>query len=82
MSADAKTISIDTVAALLASLGVFSVTKKSFDFMSANDGNKTASSFEHQFRPIMANVRALKKRIDDGEAFIPVKPGNKRGKYC
>ncbi|OAL44121.1 hypothetical protein IQ07DRAFT_685151 [Pyrenochaeta sp. DS3sAY3a] len=75
----AATISVDTVAALLASLGVNSVSKKSFDFLSAMDGTKTASSFEHQFRPIMAKARALKKRIDDEEQFIPVQPGNKRG---
>ncbi|KAF3001290.1 hypothetical protein E8E13_004564 [Curvularia kusanoi] len=73
---DQKMISADCVAVLLMSNPKLS--KAQYDMMSAVDGTRSASSFEHQFRSILAKAKDLKKRADDGEAFSPV-AGAKRG---
>ncbi len=73
-----KMISADCVAVLLMALGRTSVSKEQLDMMSALDGTRTASSFEHQFRSIIAKAKELKKRVDDGETFAPV-TAQKRG---
>ena len=49
--------------------------------MSALDGTRTASSFEHQFRTITAKAKELKARAEKGETFQAVTPVNKRGEY-
>ncbi|KAF1360658.1 hypothetical protein EJ07DRAFT_115683 [Lizonia empirigonia] len=72
-------ISADCVSVLLMTLGCTGITKTQLEMMSAVDGTRTANSFEHQFRPIMAMAKELKKRVEDGEEFIPVRPGPKRG---
>ncbi|KAF2750932.1 hypothetical protein M011DRAFT_391480, partial [Sporormia fimetaria CBS 119925] len=72
-----KVLSQDVVSLLLAANGVFTVSKKSYEVMSALDGVRTPSSFEHQFRAILARAKDLKKRIDDGEQFVPVTPSKK-----
>jgi hypothetical protein len=71
-----KTISADCVAVLLMSHP--SVAKDTYAMMSAVDGTRTASSFEHQFRAIIARAKELKKRVDDGETFSAV-TAHKRG---
>ncbi|KAJ8107135.1 hypothetical protein OPT61_g9074 [Boeremia exigua] len=73
-----KMISADCVAVLLMSLGRTSISKEQLDMMSALDGTRTASSFEHQFRSIIAKAKELKKRVEDGEAFAPIS-AQKRG---
>jgi hypothetical protein len=74
-----KMIPADCVSVLLMALGSTGITRAQLDMMSALDGTRTASSFEHQFRSISAKAKELKKRIDDGEKFAPVQPGVKRG---
>lgn len=74
-----KMISADCVSVLLMALGCTGITKTQLEMMSAMDGTRTANSFEHQFRSIMAKARELKKRVEDGEKFEPVQPGSKRG---
>ncbi|KAJ4992085.1 hypothetical protein SVAN01_02406 [Stagonosporopsis vannaccii] len=73
-----KTISVDCVAVLLMALGRTSISKEQLDMMSALDGTRTPSSFEHQFRPIIAQAKELKKRVEEGEKFTPV-VAQKRG---
>lgn len=67
-----KIITADTVAVLLMALDRTSISKEQLNIMSALDGTRTPSSFEHQFRPIIAKTKELKKRIADGETFAPV----------
>jgi hypothetical protein len=47
--------------------------------MSALDGTRTASSFEHTFRVVMAKSKELRARLEAGETFEPVAPASKRG---
>ncbi|KAL1609023.1 hypothetical protein SLS59_001386 [Nothophoma quercina] len=74
-----KMIPADCVSVLLMALGCTSISREQLNMMSALDGTRTASSFEHQFRSISAKAKELKKRVDDGEKFSPVQPGQKRG---
>lgn len=74
-----KMISADCVSVLLMALGCTSISKDQLNMMSALDGTRTASSFEHQFRSISAKAKDLKRRVDEGEKFTPVPPGPKRG---
>lgn len=77
-AAGQKTISADVVSVLLMALGNTTITKDQLNMMSAIDGTRTASSFEHQFRSIIAKAKELKKRVEDGEVFTAV-AGQKRG---
>jgi hypothetical protein len=77
-----KMVPADCVSVLLMALGSTSISKAQYDMMSALDGNRTASSFEHQFRSITAKAKELKSRADGGETFRPVAPANKRGMFC
>lgn len=54
---------------------------KNYELMSALDGNKTASAFQHDFRSVLQKAKDLRARIDGGEEFVPVKAGTKRSKY-
>ncbi|KAL6703732.1 hypothetical protein ACN47E_009113 [Coniothyrium glycines] len=74
-----KMISTDVVAVLLMAMDKTTVSKTQFEMMSALDGTRTASGFEHMFRPITAKAKELKKRKEQGEEFIAVAPGHKRG---
>ncbi|PSN63024.1 hypothetical protein BS50DRAFT_102476 [Corynespora cassiicola Philippines] len=74
-----KVFTADVVAALLMSFNVTSITMKQYDLMSAMDGTKTASAFQHDFRSVLAKARELKARSDAGETFEAVAPGKKRG---
>jgi hypothetical protein len=74
-----KVVPADCVSVLLMALG--NITKQQLNMMSALDGTRTASSFEHQFRSIIAKTKDLKARVDGGEDFTPVPPGKKRGKW-
>jgi hypothetical protein len=74
-----KMIPADYVSFLLVALGCTSISREQLNMMSALDGTRTASSFEHQFRSISAKAKELKKRADQGEKFTPVQPGQKRG---
>jgi hypothetical protein len=76
-----KMVPADCVSALLMALGSTTITRAQYDIMSALDGTRTASSFEHQFRTITAKAKEMKVRAENGETFQPVAPGNKRGKY-
>jgi hypothetical protein len=74
-----KTFSADVVAAVLFSTGTTTISKKNFEMMSALDGTKTASGFEHDFRSVIAKAKELKARVESGEEFEPVQPTKKRG---
>lgn len=74
-----KMIPADCVSVLLMALGCTSITREQLNIMSALDGTRTASSFEHQFRSISAKAKELKQRVDKGEKFAPVSPTQKRG---
>ncbi|KAF1911546.1 hypothetical protein BDU57DRAFT_543035 [Ampelomyces quisqualis] len=69
----------DVVAAVLAASGTTSLTMKQYEMMSAMDGTRTASGFQHAFRAVIAKSKELKARVDAGEAFEPVVPATKRG---
>ena len=72
-----KMIAADCVAVLLMSHP--SIAKDMYEMMSAVDGTRTASSFEHQFRSVIARAKELKKRVDDGETFSAI-TAHKRGR--
>jgi hypothetical protein len=74
-----KMFSADVVAAVLLASGTTSLTMKQYEMMSALDGTRTASSFEHAFRTVLAKSKDLKARVEAGEAFKPVQPAIKRG---
>jgi hypothetical protein len=74
-----KFVPADCVSVLLMALGNTTITKQQLNMMSALDGTRTASSFEHQFRSIIAKAKDLKARVDDGEEFTLVPSGKKRG---
>lgn len=81
-SADAaagKMFSGDVVAAILVANGCTSLTMKQYEMMSALDGNTTASAFHHDFRCVNAEAKDLKARVEAGDKFEPVKPGNGAG---
>jgi hypothetical protein len=77
-AAGQKMISADVVSVLLMALGSTTITKEQLNMMSAIDGIRTASSFEHQFRSIVTKAKELKKRVADGETFTAV-AAQKRG---
>ena len=77
-----KTYSADVVAALLVATGTTTLSMKNYELMSAMDGNKTASAFQHDFRAVLSKAKDLKTRMDNGEAFEPVQPTAKRGKFA
>ena len=77
-----KTYSADVVAALLVATGTTSLSMKNYELMSAIDGVKTASAFQHDFRAILSKAKDLKTRIDSGEEFETVQPTAKRGKFA
>jgi hypothetical protein len=74
-----KMFSADVVAAVLAASGTTSLSMKQYEMMSALDGTRTASSFEHAFRAVMAKSKELRARFEAGETFEPVAPASKRG---
>lgn len=73
-------ISTDVVAVLLMATNNTTISKVQLDMMSALDGTRTASSFEHQFRDITAKAKEMKACVEKGENFEPVRPARKRGK--
>ncbi|PVI03691.1 hypothetical protein DM02DRAFT_669581 [Periconia macrospinosa] len=73
-----KMFTENTVAVLLMALGSVSISTSQYDLMSALDGEKTASSFQHQFRSVVKKAKDLKTRVDNGEKFTPVAPSGKR----
>jgi tryptophanase len=75
----AKMYSADVVAAVLTASGTTSLSMKQYELMSAMDGTRTASSFQHAFRAVLAKAKDLKTRVDNGEVFEPVQPTMKRG---
>ncbi|KAI4685297.1 uncharacterized protein J4E84_006024 [Alternaria hordeiaustralica] len=74
-----KVFTADVVAAVLCSTGTTSLSNKNYEMMSALDGVKTASGFQHDFRSVLAKAKELKARLESGEEFEPVPPGSKRG---
>jgi hypothetical protein len=79
---EGKVFSADVVAAVLYSTGTTSLSMKHYEMMSALDGTKTASGFQHDFRAVIAKSKELKARVEGVEEFTPVPPANKRGKSC
>jgi hypothetical protein len=73
-----KVYSEDTIAVLLAANGISSISMAQYNMMSAFDGTKTGSSFQHQFRGTLRKAKELKARLDRGESFAPVTPSKKR----
>lgn len=69
--------SADVVAAVLCSTGTTSLSNKNYEMMSALDGKRTASAFQHDFRSVLAKAKELKARLDEGEGFEPVAPASK-----
>lgn len=76
-----KMVPADCVSVLLMAIGNTSISRAQFDMMSALDGTRTWSSFEHQFRDIIKKAKQLKARLDSGETFTPVPSPKKRGEY-
>ncbi|PWO20286.1 Fungal-trans domain containing protein, partial [Pyrenophora tritici-repentis] len=76
--ASQKMYSADVVAAVLCSTGTTSLSNKNYEMMSALDGKKTASAFQHDFRAVIAKAKELKARVEEGEAFEPVAPASQR----
>jgi hypothetical protein len=74
-----KMFSADVVAAVLMASGITSLSMKQYEMMSALDGTRTASGFQHAFRGVIAKSKDLKARVDAGEIFVPVPPTVKRG---
>jgi hypothetical protein len=74
-----KMFNVDVVAAVLMASGTTSLSMKQYEMMSALDGSRTASSFQHAFRAVLAKAKELKARVEDGETFEPVAPTPKRG---
>ncbi|KAL5116261.1 hypothetical protein ACEQ8H_005819 [Pleosporales sp. CAS-2024a] len=74
-----KMYSADVVAAVLMASGTTSLSMKQYEMMSALDGTRTANSFQHAFRAVLAKSKELKARVDGGEVFHPVQPISKRG---
>lgn len=79
-NASGKMFSEETVAILLMSFGSTSISTAQYEIMSAFDGKKTASSFQHQFRSVLKLAKELKARVDNGEKFNAVAPVAKRSK--
>jgi hypothetical protein len=77
-NAGRKMVLADCVSVLLMAVGNTTITKAQYNMMSAIDGTRTASSFEHQFRTITAKAKELKARVEDGEDFEPIPPTIKR----
>jgi hypothetical protein len=75
-----KMVPADCISVLLMATDNTTITKAQYEMMSALDGTRTASSFEHQFRTITTRAKDLKARVDAGEEFQPVQPVPKRGK--
>ncbi|CAI6331508.1 unnamed protein product [Periconia digitata] len=73
-----KMFSESTVAVLLMAMGTTSISSTQYEMMSALDGDKTASSFQHQFRTVLKKAKELKDRVDKGEKFAPVAAVAKR----
>ncbi|KAF2790883.1 hypothetical protein K505DRAFT_213541, partial [Melanomma pulvis-pyrius CBS 109.77] len=73
-----KVFSADVVAALLMSFNATTITRQQYALMSAMDGVKTASAFQHDFRSVLAKAKELKTRVDGGEEFTAVQPSKKR----
>lgn len=74
-SGDNQTFSAETVACLLAVMekaGV-SVGLKHYELMAKLDGNRTKSSFEHQFRKVKARGKELQGELSD--VATPTKAG-------
>jgi hypothetical protein len=76
-----KTFSESTVAVILMALGTTSISNKQYEMMSAMDGQKTASAFQHQFRSVLKLAKELKQRAEEGESFGAVAPAKKRSMY-
>lgn len=55
-----KMFSEDTVAVLLMALGSVSISSDQYKMMSALDGTKTASSFQHSCRSVLKKAKELK----------------------
>ncbi|KAF1829823.1 hypothetical protein BDW02DRAFT_573636 [Decorospora gaudefroyi] len=73
-----KVFSADVVAAVLYSTGTTSLSMKHYEMMSALDGTKTASGFQHDFRAVIAKSKELRARVEAGEEFESVPPAKKR----
>ncbi|KAH9873927.1 hypothetical protein IAQ61_004554 [Plenodomus lingam] len=77
-----KDVLEDCIAVLMATGGSTSITGAQYDMMSSINGERTASSFQHQFRHIIAKSKELKQRLENGEEFPPVPPPKKSGMYA
>jgi len=73
-----KMMPADCFSAFMALSGLTTVTKAQLELMSHLDGVRTADSYQHSFRSVVAKAKELKKRIDEGEKFEPVAPGGKK----
>lgn len=82
MAADqSKAVSTETVAVLCAAIMANGGTigGKQYEMMSACDGKRTASSFEHEFRAILKRAREIKDTMDPTD-IQPVTPKPKRSR--
>ena len=79
-----KTFSAEVLALILAASGT-TIGGKDYHIMAKLDETKTASGWEHTFRPIKARAKELKAKIDAGEfgdvAGTPKKSPAKRGEF-
>ena len=72
----------EEVAQIFAAMDITNITSAQLARLSAINGTRTVSSFEHQFRPVFRQVKEIKAGIENGEISLePVQAGTKRGMY-
>lgn len=73
------TFDAETVAVLCCAILDSNKTLGSYyQLMSAIDGTRTASSYEHKFRPVLKRAREIKAEKDKGAKLQPVPPQPKK----
>lgn len=74
---DEQTFNFETMAVVLYCVLESGVTlgDKHYQMMSAVDGDRSASAFQHQFRKVKARAKELQKQAASGEGVgTPAKP--------
>ena len=70
-----KPVEFETVAVLVLAMMETNtiLSMKHYDIMASVDGERTASSFDHQFRKIKARAKELQGQIKNGDIATPTK---------
>lgn len=77
MAKDDITFSKQAMVAVIAQLLVTGKASLDYKIISAHEGTRSASGWEHQFRPLMKDARDLAEQIKKGKNFAAV-PGTPR----